>query len=566
MNTSFNFRKIRAVLALAALVAFAAASFLLTPPSARMQSQITPRIAFDYNSEVRVVNADGSANTALADGFDPSWSADGTKIAYASGAESADIYVMNADGTNQRQLTQHGISYSPAFSPDGTKIAFVSEFEDGTHIYTINTDGTNERRIDFAGDFIGEHAPVFSPDGAKIVFVGTTLTETGTARDEYYIANSDGTEPVRLTFIGGFNRYQASVSPDGTNILVSRYNDIQRVGTDGSGVMTNLTHSTPAEIDADYSPDGTQIVFRRGGGVGLMIMNADGSNVTALNVLGDNPDWLPIGVSPTPTPTVTPTATPTVTPTPVLSPDLNLQVSASAQNVNVGDIVTFTVNVRNNGDAATNVKVFGSVSIDGLFNQAQYTSMNAPGGCALVVGGSSVECQIGALAPNQTAVVTVGVRPNVAGSLIFNLTASANEPDRNEADNSNSANVQVSPAPVCATNVTSQVSITRLPAIRNPRTGEYEQILIARNTSNRYLDSKAYFVFDNLTDGVRVAPRSNPGTTQCAAPLGSQYVTVNVGGLAWRPNQTTVIRVTFTNPQRKNINYNLRVMAGTNKP
>jgi len=228
--------------------------------------------------------------------------------------------------------------------------------------------------------------------------------------------------------------------------------------------------------------------------------------------------------------------------------------------------VTFTVNVRNNGDAATNVKVFGSVSIDGLFNQVQYTSMNAPGGCALVIGGSSVECQIGALAPNETAVVTIGVRPNVAGSLIFNLTASATETDRNEADNSNSANVQIGAAPVCAANVTSQVSVVRLPAIRNSRTGEYEQILIARNTSNRFLDPKAYFVFDNLTGGVQVAPSSNPQTTQCAAPLGSQYVTVNTGGIAWRPNQTTVVRVTFTNPQRHSINYNLRVMAGANNP
>ncbi|HEX8250665.1 MAG TPA: hypothetical protein VF599_21000 [Pyrinomonadaceae bacterium] len=562
MTTSLNLKQIRAIFALAALVAFAAASFLLTPQSAQMQSQtVTPRIVFDRDQEVHVVNADGSADTMLAEGFDPSWSADGTKIAYASGAESANIYVMNADGTNQRQLTEHGISYSPAFSPDGSKIAFVSEFESGAHIYTINTDGTNEQRINFAGDFVGEYAPAFSADGSKIVFVGTTITETGTSRDEYYIADVDGSDPIRLTSIGGFNRYQASVSPDGTNILVARYNDIQRVPTDGSGVMTNLTNSSPAETDADYSPDGSQIVFRRGGNVGLMIMNADGTNVTALNVLGDNPDWLPTAVSPTPTPTVTPT----VTPTPVLPTDLNLQVSASAQNVNVGNTVTFTVNVRNNGNAATNVKVFGTASIDGILNQVQYTSMNAPGGCTLVIGGSSVECQIGALAPNQTAVVTIDVRPNVAGSLIFNLNASATEPDSNEADNAGSASVQVSPAPVCAANVTSQVRVIRLSPIRNPRTNEYEQLIIARNNSNQNLHPRAMFVFDNLTDGVSVAPRSNPGTTQCAAPIGSQYVTANAGS-TWRPNQTIVVRVTFTNPQRRNINYDLRVMAGANNP
>lgn len=562
MITSFNFRQIRSFFALAALVAFAAASFLLTPQSAQMQSQISPRIVFDRDKQVRVVNADGSADTMLAEGFDPVWSPDGTKIAYANGVEyNAEIYIMNADGTNQIQLTQNWhSSYAPAFSPDGTKIAFVSDHEGDYHIYTINTDGTNQQRINFAGNFIGAHAPVFSADGTKIVFVGTTVTETGTSRDEYYIANADGSAPVRLTFTGGFNRYQASVSPDGTNILVSRWLDIFAVKTDGSGAMTNLTNSSPAETDADYSPDGSQIVFRRGGNVGLMIMNADGTNVTALNVLGYNPDWLPTAVSPTPTPTVTPT----VTPTP--STDLNVQVSASAQNVNVGEIVTFTVNVRNNGDAATNVKVFGTASIDGILNQVHYTSLNAPGGCTLVVGGSSVECQIGALAPNQSAVVTIGVRPNVAGSLIFNVSASATEPDRNEADNAASAGVQVSTAPVCAANVTSQVNIVRLPPIRNPRTNEYEQLIIARNTSNQNLHPRAMFVFDNLTSGVSVAPRSNPGTTQCAAPIGSQYVTVNVGGNAWRPNQVAMVRVTFRNPQRRAVNYDLRVMAGANNP
>jgi hypothetical protein len=564
MITSLNFRQIRALGALAALVAFAAASFLLASPTAQMQSQTPPRIVFDRLSQVRVINADGSGLTTLAPGFDPSWSADGTKIAYASGAESADIYVMDADGTNQTRLTEHGISYSPAFSPDGTKVAFVSEFEGGNHIYTINTDGTNEQRMVFAGNFIGEHAPAFSPDGTKIVFLGTTLTPTGTSNDDYYITNADGSGiPVRLTTVGGFIRDPASVSPNGESILVARWQDIYSVKTDGSAVMTKITASPEAESIPDYSPDGAQIAFRRSG-VGLMIMNADGTNAIALGTDGDNPDWLPSAVSPTPTPT--PTVTPTATPTPVLSPDLNVQVSASAQNANVGDIVTFTVNVRNNGDAATNVKVDGTASIDGRLNQVQYTSLNAPGGCTLIIGGSTVECQIGALAPNQTAVVTIGVRPNVAGSLIFNFNASATEPDRNEADNSNSANIQVGTAPVCAANVTSQVTAIRLPAIRNQRTGEYEQIIIARNSSNRYLDSKAYFVFDNLTGGVSVAPGSNPQTTQCAAPIGSQYVTVNTGGFLWRPNQTVVVRVSFTNPQRKNINYNLRVMNGANNP
>lgn len=567
MNTSFNFRQIRSLFALSALVAFAAASFLLAPDSARMQSQAAARIVFDRANQVRAVNADGSAETFLADGFDPVWSPDGSKIAYAYGAEyGSEIYVMDENGGNQTQLTQNGISYAPAFSPDGAKIAFVSEHEGAGHIYTMNADGTGQQRVVFAGDFRSEHAPAFSPDGTKIIFVGITNTGTGTTNSDFYMANIDGTgTAVRLTFIGSFDNRQASVSPDGTNILVSRYSEIYSVKTDGSGAMTNITSSIEAEFAPDYSPDGSQIVFRRTG-VGLMIMNANGTNATALNVIGDNPDWLPTA-SPNPTPTPTATATPTVTPTPAAAPNLKVEVNSSAQNTTVGSVVTFTVNVRNNGDAAaTDIRVSNTAIVAGEINRVDYISSTAPGECALVNGNSTVECSAGTLAPHQSAVITIGVRPNVEGNMLFDSTASAAEPDDDESDNTNFANVLVGAAPACAADVTSQVRVQQLPAVRNPRTGQYEQFIIARNVSNQNLHPRAMFVFDNLTNGVLISQDSNPRRTQCAAPLGSQYVTANTNGSAWRPNQNIMIRVTFHNPQRRKIDYDLRVMAGANNP
>jgi hypothetical protein len=79
VNTSFNFRQIRSIFGSAALIALTVLSFALVPESARMQNQIVPRIAFDRDGQVRTINADGSAQTALADGFDPAWSPDGAK-------------------------------------------------------------------------------------------------------------------------------------------------------------------------------------------------------------------------------------------------------------------------------------------------------------------------------------------------------------------------------------------------------------------------------------------------------------------------------------------------------
>jgi hypothetical protein len=383
------------------------------------------------------------------------------------------------------------------------------------------------------------------------------------------MANADGTgAPVRLTFIGGFNRNPASVSPDGTNVLVSRYSDIYAVKTDGSGEMTNITASTEAEFVPDYSPDGTKIVFRRTG-VGLMIMNADGSHMTALNTLGDNPEWLPTAnVEPTPTPTqtATPIATPTATPTPN-APDLNVQVAASSQTTIVGGSVTFNIGVRNNGDGgASDVRVSSTALIAGEINRAEYVSANAPGGCEIVLSGSTVECRVGTLAPNQSATVQIVVKPNSAGNMLFNSSAVAVEIDRNETDNTNFANVQIGAAPACAENVTALVRVNIHRATRNPRTGEYEQLIFAQNISGQNLHPRAMFVFDNLTSAVSVAPQSLSGLTECAAPLRSQYVTANTNGGAWKPNQVISIRVTFTNPPRKDISYDLRVMAGANNP
>jgi hypothetical protein len=246
---------------------------------------------------------------------------------------------------------------------------------------------------------------------------------------------------------------------------------------------------------------------------------------------------------------------------------LRVNVNSSAQNTSVGSVVTFTVNVRNNGDAAaTNVKVSNTALVAGEINRADYTSADAPGSCEPVSGNSTIECSVGTLAPNQSAVVTIGVRPNVAGNMLFNSSASSSEPDQNESDNTHFANVLVGAAPACASDVTSQIRVQQLPAVRNPRTGEYEQFIIARNVSNENLHPRAMFVFDNLSNGVLVAQSSDPSRTTCAAPLGSQYVTANTNGNAWRPNQNIMIRVTFHNPQRRKIEYDLRVMAGANNP
>ncbi len=142
------------------------------------------RIAFmgvgPSSHDIYTVKVDGGGLKRLTSGSgsndEPSWSPDGTKIAYASNSGSFDmqIWVMNADGTNPQQLTTFTADGSgdkqPDWSPDGASIIFsrwlgVSNSPD---LCRIKADGSQLRRLTRTTN--GEFAPRWSPDGARIAF------------------------------------------------------------------------------------------------------------------------------------------------------------------------------------------------------------------------------------------------------------------------------------------------------------------------------------------------------------------------------------------------------------
>jgi TolB protein len=152
------------------------------------------RIAFSSirdgigHPEVWVMNADGSDQRQLTEtpstpdqdfvwSLHPTWSTDGEQIAYASTRSgSTQIWVMNADGSDQRQLTFGlGADYPdanvPSWSFDGSLIAFWSGFERRYgEIWVIEPDGSNPRQVTETADPRNSDDPHWSPDGSTIVY------------------------------------------------------------------------------------------------------------------------------------------------------------------------------------------------------------------------------------------------------------------------------------------------------------------------------------------------------------------------------------------------------------
>ncbi|HEV7956083.1 MAG TPA: hypothetical protein VGP10_02880 [Marisediminicola sp.] len=137
---------------------------------------------------VRAVNGQGETDVIRADGTDlhsypagrligsgASRSPDGTRITFE---RAYSIWVANADGTNEKQITSGSDDYSPKWSPDGSRILFTTETRASPfpfNIAVVNPDGTGRRDVS-PGPF--DQNAVWSPDGRRIAYDKRTTTRT----------------------------------------------------------------------------------------------------------------------------------------------------------------------------------------------------------------------------------------------------------------------------------------------------------------------------------------------------------------------------------------------------
>lgn len=245
----------------------------------------------DVPGDLYVINADGGERRQLthSNGTQPgdlygartpTWAPDGSKLAFGYGYDG--IYVVGADGDRLRRLVASGLN--PDWSPGRRKIAYAQGGEtDPLSLYVVNPDGSGRQLVGRPPD--SDHSyntPTWSPDGQRLAFTVGPAPDTGNV-DTYLGVVSQYRGRVTALARG---RYPVDPdwSPDGRRIVFADWSTFRRGGR--LPIVAVLTLRTGAIRNVRpgwhprWSPDGRRIAFVCA--PAICVMNADGSNVHRL--------------------------------------------------------------------------------------------------------------------------------------------------------------------------------------------------------------------------------------------------------------------------------------------
>lgn len=180
------------------------------------------------------------------------------RIAFTSERDgNQEVYIMNADGTDVRNLTQHPAQDgSPSWSPTHDRLAFVSDRIGNSEIFLMNADGSGVTQITFSP--ADEIHPAWSPDGAFIAYVSN---EDGDW--EIFVMNAAGGGAVQLTHNTAWDSYP-SWSPDGQRLVFTsdRDGNYELYLYDlASHSETRLTNHPASDAFPAWSPTGQEVAF-----------------------------------------------------------------------------------------------------------------------------------------------------------------------------------------------------------------------------------------------------------------------------------------------------------------
>lgn len=234
-------------------------------------------------ANIWVMNEDGTDEkqlTLLDTDFGPSWSSDCSSIVFIRGL---DVYKMNTAGSDLQLVVSTGQNCRyPTWSPNGNDILFTSSDAGFQRIFRIKIDGTG--MIPLTGVVEDYSSLSWSPDGSKIVMCDGS-------GPSIYTGNAFA-ESVPVILVPSTAAESTTWSPDGERILYIDNNQIYITNKDGTGVSP-LTSDPWSYSSPVWSPDGKKIAFssNESGVFQIYIMNSDGSGKRRLTYSNINEDY-----------------------------------------------------------------------------------------------------------------------------------------------------------------------------------------------------------------------------------------------------------------------------------